>query len=238
MGWCPDLATTSPASPLHATGSGKKHQVSRWALLGEASPIQPHTPWSWDPQIFQSGGGGARELFEQPLLASPEASLSHWSCIFLEPAVRRCRQPCGSWPVVWVPCSQVCHSRCSCAHEAAWYVLPKMALLSGAMEKLGDSHGEPWLGSVASFRASCWRRTLGKAETLPRGTIVPSPGVIALQGVSPKAEQSPAPHTRHEHPPVMHNARLQGCAPKCWPVPSTTTDQSQHDHGPGAHRLP
>lgn len=47
--------------------------MSRWALLGDVSPIQPHMLRSWDPQIFQFGDGGAREFFEPLLPVSPEA---------------------------------------------------------------------------------------------------------------------------------------------------------------------
>lgn len=98
--------------------------------------------------------------------------------------------------------------------------------------EVGDSHGQSQLGSVVSFRASCWRRALGKAEMLPRGTFVPPPGVI-----TPRLKSS-APNTLGEHPPVTHNTRRQGRASKHQPAPSTTMGKPQHHHGPDPHPLP
>lgn len=92
------------------------------------------------------------------------------------------------------------------------------------MEKLGEGHGQPQLGSVVSFRASCWRRALGKADTLPRGMFVPP----LVCHHTARGE----PQSRARASPVMHHTRPHGCAPKHRSAPSPTTDQSQPHHRP------
>lgn len=119
--------------------AGEKHWVSRWALLREASPIQPHMHRSWDPTYASLG------------VAKPESSLRHCCPEDLLPSWRgqqwsnagSCVCP-GSWfgcpAATFIP--RIAHIAC----EAAWCLCCQ-----------GVGHGHPQLGCVVSFRASCWK---------------------------------------------------------------------------------
>lgn len=66
------------------------------------------------------------------------------------------------WLLVWVP--------------AAVLIIDIVHMLVKQLDMFSQKclfQGWPWLGCVGYFKASYWKRALGRAEMLPRGTFVP-----------------------------------------------------------------